>query len=96
VLQAPSGTEAARLVQSLDQPVDLLITDVVMPGLIGPDLARIVLQRFPQARVLYITGYATHSAIPAGFIDEDDALMQKPFLPEQLLGRVYERLGIAT
>jgi two-component system, cell cycle sensor histidine kinase and response regulator CckA len=96
VLQAPSGADAARLVQSLDQPIDLLITDVVMPGLIGPDLARIVLQRFPQARVLYITGYATHSAIPAGFIDEDDALMQKPFLPEQLLGRVYERLGIAT
>jgi two-component system cell cycle sensor histidine kinase/response regulator CckA len=96
VLQSPSGTDAARLVQSLDQPVDLLITDVVMPGMIGPDLARVVLQRFPQARVLYITGYATHSAIPAGFIDEDDALMQKPFLPEQLLGRVYERLGIAT
>ena len=96
VLEAASGTDAAALVAQLPGPIDLLITDVVMPGLIGPDLARVVRERFPQTRILYITGHATHSAISARFMDEDDALLQKPFLPEQLLAKVRERLGIVT
>jgi DNA-binding response OmpR family regulator len=59
-------------------------------------LARLVLQKSQHTRVLYITGYATHSAVPAGFMQEDDALLQKPFLPEQLLAKVQERLGIVS
>jgi two-component system cell cycle sensor histidine kinase/response regulator CckA len=96
VTVAPSGTEAAALLDTLAGPLDLLITDIVMPGMIGPDLARLVLERFPQTRVLYITGYATHSAVPAGFMREDDAFLEKPFLPEQLLAKVHERLGIMS
>jgi len=95
VLEAASGSEAAALINARQAPVDLLITDVVMPGMIGPDLAKLTLERFPQTRILYITGYATHSAVPAGFMSEDDALLQKPFLPEQLLARVHERLGLS-
>lgn len=96
VMEAATGTEAARLVRSIEEPFDLLITDVVMPGMIGPDLVRLTLDRFPQTRILYITGYATHSAIPPGFVGEDEVLMQKPFLPHELLARVHERLGIST
>jgi signal transduction histidine kinase len=96
VYTAASGVDAAALLESIDQPLDLLITDIIMPGMIGPDLARLVLQKSPQTRVLYITGYATHSAVPAGFLQEDDALLQKPFLPEQLLAKVQERLGIVS
>jgi hypothetical protein len=57
---------------------------------------RLTLERFPQTRILYITGYATHSAIQPGFVADGEALMQKPFLPNELLARVQERLGIAT
>jgi len=96
VIAAGSGTEAAALLDKLDRPLDLLITDIVMPGMIGPDLARLVLERFPQTRVLYITGYATHSAVPAGFLREEDAVLEKPFLPEQLLAVVHERLGMIS
>jgi len=96
VLTAASGVEANKMLQAIDRPLDLLITDIIMPGMIGPDLARLVLQRFPETRVLYITGYATHSAVPAGFLQEDDALLQKPFLPEQLLAKVQERLGMMS
>jgi two-component system, cell cycle sensor histidine kinase and response regulator CckA len=96
VTTAPSGTEAAALLDGFDEPIDLLITDIVMPGMIGPDLARLVLERFPQTRVLYITGYATHTAVPAGFMREDDAFLEKPFLPEQLLAKVHERLGMMS
>lgn len=46
--------------------------------------------------MLYITGYATHSAVPAGFMRDDDALLEKPFLPEQLLAKVHERLGMMS
>jgi two-component system, cell cycle sensor histidine kinase and response regulator CckA len=96
VITAPSGTEAAALLDSLERPLDLLITDIVMPGMIGPDLARLVLERSPQTRVLYITGYATHSAVPPGFVRDDDGLLEKPFLPEQLLAKVHERLGMMS
>jgi two-component system cell cycle sensor histidine kinase/response regulator CckA len=96
VLTAASGIEASKMLPSIDRPLDLLITDIIMPGMIGPDLARLVLQQFPETRVLYITGYATHSAVPAGFLQEDDALLQKPFLPEQLLAKVQERLGMMS
>jgi signal transduction histidine kinase len=96
VLEAASGSEAAQLVEARDEAIDLLITDVVMPGMVGPDLAHLTLARFPQTRVLYITGYATHPAIPPGFMNDDDALLQKPFSPEQFLARVHERLGIGA
>jgi two-component system cell cycle sensor histidine kinase/response regulator CckA len=96
VIEAATGSEAAAMVEALDRPMDLLITDVVMPGMVGPDLARVVARRFPQARILYLTGYASHTAIPAGFLEDDAALLQKPFVAEQLLARVYERLGIVT
>jgi signal transduction histidine kinase len=96
VYTAPTGVAAAALLNSIEQPIDLLITDIIMPGMIGPDLVRLVTHKSPQTRVLYITGYATHSAVPAGFMQEDDALLQKPFLPEQLLSKVQERLGIVS
>ena len=50
VFAAASGTEAATLVKTIDGALDLLITDVVMPGMIGPDLARLVRERFPHTR----------------------------------------------
>jgi signal transduction histidine kinase len=96
VLSAASGTEAAALLKTIDSGLDLLITDVVMPGMIGPDLARLVREKFADVRLLYITGYATHSAVPTGFIHEDDALLQKPFLPDQLLAKVQDSLEIAS
>jgi signal transduction histidine kinase len=94
VIDAASGMEAAAVLETLAQPIDLLITDVVMPGMLGPDLARLATERSPETRVLYMTGYATHSSVPAQFMQEEDALLQKPFLPEQLLARVHERLGL--
>jgi CheY-like chemotaxis protein len=96
VLEARSGPEAAALLETITDPIDLLITDIVMPGMIGPDLAHLVQEKFPQTRLLYITGYATHTSVPPRFLHEDDGLLAKPFLPEQLLTCVQERLGLAT
>jgi CheY-like chemotaxis protein len=64
--------------------------------MIGPDLARLVVERFPQIHVMYITGYVTHSAVSPGFLREEDTLLEKPFLPEQLLAKVHDRLGMLS
>jgi two-component system, cell cycle sensor histidine kinase and response regulator CckA len=96
VLEARSGTDAAAMLETTTDPIDLLITDVVMPGMIGPDLAQLVREKFPETRLLYITGYAMHASVPPRFLHEEDGLLQKPFLPDQLLARVQERLGLAT
>jgi hypothetical protein len=45
---------------------------------------------------MYITGYVTHSAVPPGFLREEDTLLEKPFMPEQLLAKVHERLGMLS
>ena len=96
VLEAASGSDAAAMILALEDPIDLLVVDVVMPGMVGPDLVRLTRERFPRTRILYITGYVTHSTIPPGFVAADEALLQKPFLPQDLLASVHERLGLGT
>jgi CheY-like chemotaxis protein len=57
VITAPSGADALRIADEHNGRVDLLLTDVVMPGFTGPELARRFFTRFPRARILYVSGY---------------------------------------
>jgi len=94
VLAASSGREALDLCRRFEGDVDLLLTDVVMPGMSGPELARQVAVIHPEARILYMSGY-TDKAIPDPALDPDLALvlLQKPFIPAQLARRVREMLA---
>jgi CheY-like chemotaxis protein len=88
VLEAASGAEALEVVQELEGPLHLLVTDVVMPGMDGPTLAGEVRRRLPRVRVLYVSGYpdeviSTREALEAGV-----QLLAKPFTPGALLARV--------
>ncbi|MBA3975876.1 MAG: hypothetical protein C0504_16850 [Candidatus Solibacter sp.] len=66
--------------QAMEEPPSLLITDVVMPGIAGPELARLALERFPQLPVLFISGYTgPETQVPAG-----SPFLPKPFTPAQL------------
>lgn len=96
VIDAGGGPDAAALVARLSHPPDLLIADVVMSGMLGPDVARALRQRFPNSRVLFITSFVTRDGASPEFVMADDALLQKPFLRAQLLACVRERLGQAT
>ena len=95
VLEAENGDRALALVERRDGPIDLLVTDVVMPGLGGVELARLFAERCPDAGVLFMSGYASPDPareevgrLPGGFL-------QKPFAPRDLLASVKEVLGPA-
>ena len=58
VYQAASGQEALDLIAGLDEPVDLVISDVVMPGMDGPTLLRELRRRQPDLKIIFVSGYA--------------------------------------
>ena len=67
---------------------DLLLTDVVMPGMTGPELAATLRERHPGVRVLYTSGYAPAVLGPQAHIEDDSGLIQKPFNREALLAAI--------
>jgi len=84
VMTASDGMEAHRLLEKTGGLLDLLITDILMPGLGGPELAREVRAMIPSVRIIFITGYAGTS-LPAGMDGwQQDALLQKPLTPAGL------------
>jgi two-component system cell cycle sensor histidine kinase/response regulator CckA len=92
VLVAQDATEAMALSAAFDGPIDLLVTDVVMPGLDGPALAERLRAARPQLRTLFISGYSREHAIPSGS-EGTHAFLPKPFSREALLGQVTELLA---
>jgi two-component system cell cycle sensor histidine kinase/response regulator CckA len=90
VLEARSGEEALEIMSSQDRPVDLLITDVVMPRMDGPTLIREVRERWPRMKVIFISGYAEDAFRKR--LDETGAthFLPKPFSLKQLAGKVKE------
>jgi len=89
VLAAATGEEAMALAQSAQ--VDLLLTDVVMPGVSGPELADRITMKSPSLTVLYMSGY--DSELVAAKVAAGANFLQKPFTPKSLLTRVAELLG---
>ncbi len=87
VLAAASADEALALARGR-MKIDVLVTDVVMPGFSGRDLARAVVGMFPEVRVLLISGYASQPMTEAGGSEEVWQLLQKPFTPEALLREI--------
>ena len=93
VLLGDGGMEALRLAERHSGPIHLLVTDVVMPGMNGPDLARRLLERRPHTKVLFLSGYADDAVERHGVLAPGTAFMQKPFSPSALAARVREVLG---
>lgn len=79
VLQASSGCDAISLCQTYQGPLDLLVTDVVMPGLGGRQLAEHLLPLFPRLKVLYLSGYTDDAVVRYGVLQEQVHFLQKPF-----------------
>src|SRR5437762_436126 len=92
VLAAPSGADALALAAQHGATIHLLLTDVVMPGMSGRDLAdRLTAQR-PSIRVLYISGYTDNAIVRHGMLEPGLAYLQKPFRPDALVRKVREVL----
>jgi two-component system, cell cycle sensor histidine kinase and response regulator CckA len=81
VLTAPDGAQALGLAQAFPQ-VDLMLTDIVMPGMSGPVLATRLMRQRPRLRVIYMSGYAEHASLPIGA--RSVVMLQKPFTQTDL------------
>lgn len=92
VLEASNGEEALSVADRHPGRVDLLLSDVVMPRMGGPELAQALLQKRPDLRVLFMSGYTDHPMVRRGVVDAGVAFLQKPFTPTALVSRVRELL----
>jgi CheY-like chemotaxis protein len=94
VVQAPDGTAALARLWEMER-VDLLFTDVVMPGMNGRELADRVRAERPDTPVLFTTGYTRNAVVHNGMLDPGVAFLAKPFTVEQLARKVAEAIGNA-
>jgi PAS domain S-box-containing protein len=88
VLEAADGATAMRLVESFAEPIDLLLTDVVMPDINGWDLAERLRKQRPALRVLFMSGYTDDAVVRHGILQDGNAYLQKPFTPVSLARKV--------
>jgi PAS domain S-box-containing protein len=88
VLAATNGPQAIEAARDWAGPIDLLLTDVVMPGLSGRDVADAVTALRPSVKVLYASGYTEDTIVHHGVLDPDVRLLLKPFRPDDLLDRI--------
>jgi PAS domain S-box-containing protein len=93
VVEAGSADEAERLAEKYGTTIHLLLTDVIMPGISGRELAKRLSARHPAMRVLYMSGYTYNVIAQGGTLERGVAFLQKPFTPGVLIDKVGEVLG---
>ncbi len=91
VLEADSGEQALSLAGD-EQDVDLLVSDVMMPGMDGPELAQRMREQIPHLRAMFISGYADGKVMADYLRQNKDSFLGKPYTRAQLIARAYECL----
>jgi PAS domain S-box-containing protein len=92
VLEADDGAEALRLAGEHLRPIHLLVSDLVMPGVGGRDLARRLAVLHPETKVLFMSGYTDDAVVRHGVLEAEVAFLPKPFAPSTLAQKVREVL----
>jgi DNA-binding NtrC family response regulator len=90
ILEADGSEQALELAAGHTGEIDVLITDITMPGRTGMELAALLSERYPRMKVLYMSGYT----MPSG-PDPGCQFIEKPFRPDVLLGKIQDLLGIS-
>jgi PAS domain S-box-containing protein len=93
VLEASNGEDAILACAKYNDPIHLLLTDVVMPLMNGRELAEKLQPRRPDMKVLFMSGYTDEAIVRHGVLDSANAFLQKPFTPESLAKKVREILN---
>jgi two-component system cell cycle sensor histidine kinase/response regulator CckA len=96
VLEAASGAEALSVARAWHEPIDLLVTDVVMPEMSGWELARLLQDERPGLETLYISGYAEDAVVHQAGVDKKVNFLQKPFAAGALVQEVRKLLDVAA
>ena len=94
VLNASDGAEAVELSAEYDGPIDVMVTDVVMPRLGGREVAEKLSSTRPDMRVLYMSGYMDDAIVRHGVLDGRAAFLEKPFTPDALTVKIREVLAV--
>lgn len=92
VITADNGDNAIKAFKKAQPPVDLLLTDVVAPGMAGPMVADKLAELNPELRVLFMSGYDNTQVVQRYVVEKGFALLRKPFTMEQLEAKVREVL----
>ena len=92
MLQARNGADALRIHGQVASPIDLILSDMVMPEMGGPEMAREMRARHPAVRLLFMSGYAAETVHQSNSLEPGTAFMEKPFTPQVLLEQVRDAL----
>jgi two-component system, cell cycle sensor histidine kinase and response regulator CckA len=90
VVSAKNAAEAIRFFEEYEGVIHLLVTDVVMPGMDGRELAKRLTERCPELRAIFISGYTDNAVVRNGFRDPNTVYLQKPFTLDSLARKVRE------
>jgi two-component system cell cycle sensor histidine kinase/response regulator CckA len=93
VLEAANGADALVIAKDLDRHIDLLLTDVIMPGMTGLELADHLKLLRPETPVLFMSGYTSNNALGEYVSRSQNSYIQKPFTPSSLAAKIRESLG---
>jgi CheY-like chemotaxis protein len=93
VLEAASGEEAIRAAGIHARPIDLLLSDVVMPGITGGEVASRIRAIRPGTKVLFVSGYPEDAIGGKRLIEDGTPFLGKPFTPNELLKKIRETLA---
>jgi CheY-like chemotaxis protein len=92
VLESRNGPEALAICSNFADPIHLLLTDMIMPGMSGPELKGKIAAMRPGISVLFMSGYTDDSIIRNGVLDLDTSFIEKPFTPDGLSRKVRDVL----
>jgi CheY-like chemotaxis protein/anti-sigma regulatory factor (Ser/Thr protein kinase) len=92
VLNASKPEEALKICLQNKDTIKLVVTDVVMPQMSGQELARILTEKYPMIKILFISGFTDSAIVHYGILDSGMAFLQKPFTPDKLAGKIREIL----
>jgi len=92
VLEAANGADALKISESETEPVDLIITDLMMPEMGGSELAEKIRETQPDARILFTSGYTEDAVVRQTFLRQGEAFIEKPFTPASLAQKARELL----
>ncbi len=93
VLLANGGEEARQICERHEGVIDVLLSDVVMPGMNGPNVAVMLTKMRPSMKVVFMSGYTDDAIVRHGVMERDVPFLQKPFTPERLANKIVEVLG---
>jgi CheY-like chemotaxis protein len=92
ILETSNGEDALLVCERRNGPIHLMLVDVIMPGMSGSELAKVLKPLYPEIKILYMSGYTDDAIVRHGFVEKGVNYIQKPFTMERLARKVREVL----